>query len=249
MARTLGIDELVGIAFVLEDFCEPGVRGNPIAAAFRGCFGTIVVLRNLDPQSKRLLFAFGEKVFDVFIYSSLVGHFRNTPTYFVGSPDFRCGDVQFVEQFIQVLTVELPFKGSGSRFPVALKIKQAFGEGIQVWEIIGRQNLPLDNREVDLHLVFPTGMDRSVNQDQLRVGVLQALHRLGAAVSRTIVDDPEDAARIIVRRSRHDLLDQTVKGFDAIIGLAAAKDPGMVDVQRGDVALRRVSLGYLRRSV
>src|ERR1051325_11750232 len=78
-------------------------------------------------------------------------------------------------------------------------------------------------------------MDRRVNQDQLGIRVLQALHRPGATVSRTIVDDPEDAARIIVGRSRHDLLDQTVKGFDAVVGLAAAKDSGMVDIQRGDV--------------
>jgi hypothetical protein len=78
-------------------------------------------------------------------------------------------------------------------------------------------------------------MDRRVNQDQLRIRVLQALHRPGATVSRTIVDDPEDAARIIVGRSRHDLLDQTVKGFDTVVGLAAAKDSGMVDIQRGDV--------------
>src|SRR5215831_657629 len=78
-------------------------------------------------------------------------------------------------------------------------------------------------------------MNRRVNQDQLWIRALQTLHGPGAAVSRTVVNDPEDAARIIVRRTRHDLLDQTVKGFDAVVGFAAAKDPGMVDVQTGDV--------------
>ena len=67
MARPLGIDELVGVAFILENFCQPGVGDDPIAAAFGWCFGTIVVLRNLEPQSKWLLFARGEEVLDVFI--------------------------------------------------------------------------------------------------------------------------------------------------------------------------------------
>ena len=78
-------------------------------------------------------------------------------------------------------------------------------------------------------------MDRRVDQDQLWIRVLQALHGPGAAVSRTVVDDPEDAASIIVRWSSHYLLDEAVKGLDAVLGLAAAKDPGIVDIETGDV--------------
>jgi hypothetical protein len=57
-----------------------------------------------------------------------------------------------------------------------------------------------------------------MNQDQLRIRALQALHGPGTAVGRTVVDDPEDAASIIVRRSSHYLLDEAVKGVDAILG-------------------------------
>jgi hypothetical protein len=78
-------------------------------------------------------------------------------------------------------------------------------------------------------------MDWRVNQDQLRIRALQALHGSGAAVSRTVVDDPEDATRIVVWRSSHYLLYQSVKRLNAILLLAAAKDPGMVNIQRGDV--------------
>jgi hypothetical protein len=92
-------------------------------------------------------------------------------------------------------------------------------------------DLPLDDGEVDLHLVEPTGMDRRVNQDHAWVTILQAPHCAGAAVSRAVVDNPEEAARIVVRRPGHYLLDQPVKRFNAILFLAATKDPGMVNVQ------------------
>src|SRR5207249_7313264 len=78
-------------------------------------------------------------------------------------------------------------------------------------------------------------MDWGVNQHQLWISTLQSLHGPGATVSRTVVDDPKDAASIHVRRSSHDLLDEAVKGLDAVLGLAAAKDPGIVDIQTGDV--------------
>ncbi len=52
---------------------------------------------------------------------------------------------------------------------------------------------------------------------------------------RAIVHDPEDAAGVVIRRSCHHLLDEPVKGCDSILGLAAAKDSGSVDVQCRDV--------------
>src|SRR5207249_8344473 len=94
-------------------------------------------------------------------------------------------------------------------------------------------------------------MDWGVNQHQLWISTLQSLHGPGATVSRTVVDDPKDAASIHVRRSSHDLLDQSVKGLDAVLGLAAAKDPGMVDIQAGDVGpgpAAKVLMLYLHRA-
>ena len=58
----------------------------------------------------------------------------------------------------------------------------------------------------------------------------------GAAVSRTIINDPKDAAGIIVRRSSHDLLYEAVKGLDAVVGFAAAEDPDMMDIETGDLS-------------
>jgi hypothetical protein len=53
-------------------------------------------------------------------------------------------------------------------------------------------------------------------------------------VSRTVVDNPEDAASIIGGPC-HDLLDQSVKRLNAILLLAATKDPGMVNIQTGNI--------------
>ena len=102
-----------------------------------------------------------------------------------------------MEQLAQVLPSELPFKGLGRRFPVILKVKESLCQ-IQVREIVGCQDLPLDDGETDLHLGQPTGMDRRVNQDHVWVSTLQALYGSGAAVSRAVVDNPEDAASIVV---------------------------------------------------
>ena len=78
-------------------------------------------------------------------------------------------------------------------------------------------------------------MDRRVDQDQLWLRALPALHGPKGAVSRTVVDDPEDAASVVLGRASHYPLDEAVKGFDAVVGFAAPKDPGVVDIQTGDV--------------
>ena len=53
-------------------------------------------------------------------------------------------------------------------------------------------------------------MDRRVDEDQLWISALQTLHRPSATVSGTVVDDPEDAASIVVWGTSHYLLDQAV---------------------------------------
>ena len=52
---------------------------------------------------------------------------------------------------------------------------------------------------------------------------------------RTVVHDPEDATGVVIRRTHHHLLDETVKGCDAILRFATTEDFGPVDVQRCDV--------------
>src|SRR5580765_5214704 len=52
---------------------------------------------------------------------------------------------------------------------------------------------------------------------------------------RAVVHDPEDATSVVIRRTHHHLLDQPVKGCDAIVRFATTEDFGPVDVQRCDI--------------
>ena len=67
---------------------------------------------------------------------------------------------------------ELPFEGSGNRFVVLLEAKDALFKGLERRKVIGSERFSLQDGEVDLDLVEPTGMDRTVNQDELGILVL-----------------------------------------------------------------------------
>jgi hypothetical protein len=50
-------------------------------------------------------------------------------------------------------------------------------------------------------------------------------------MSRAVVNSPENAPSIHARQSGHDLVDQASEGVDAVFGLTASEDPGVVDIQ------------------
>ena len=54
-------------------------------------------------------------------------------------------------------------------------------------------------------------------------------------MGRAIVHDPKDLPSIVVRWSRHHLLDESVKRFNAIARFTAAKDSGAVDIQGSNI--------------
>jgi len=66
--------------------------------------------------------------------------------------------------------------------------------------------------------------------------IAQSLDGPDSSVRRTVVHDPKHASRVIVRRPRHHLLDQAIEGRDSVLGLAAPKDSGVMNVQGGDVS-------------
>ena len=78
-------------------------------------------------------------------------------------------------------------------------------------------------------------MDGPVHKHQVRIPPLQACHGARPAVRRAVVDDPEHAPRVAIGRTRHDLLDQAVEWGDPGGGLAAAKEPGLMHIQGGQV--------------
>jgi hypothetical protein len=51
---------------------------------------------------------------------------------------------------------------------------------------------------VDLGLVEPAGVDRSVDEDEVLLGALEAVGRALAAMRGAVVNDHEDALRVAV---------------------------------------------------
>jgi len=139
------------------------------------------------------------------------------------------------EQFGEICFGVLPFEGLGGGFPVVLKIEEALGELAKPGEIVWREHLALDDGEVDLDLIEPTGMDGSVHENQPGELLLEADDGCVAAMGTAVVDDPKDASGVIVGRSGHDLLDEVKERNDAGGGLATAKDPSVMNIESGEV--------------
>lgn len=128
--------------------------------------------------------------------------------------------VQFVQEPGEILAREFPLERLGDGFVMTLKGQQAFLHSGQRRKIVWRECLALDNREVDLDLIEPTGVDGAVAEHQIRVAALQAGHASQTSVRRAIAHDPEDTARVGVGRLGHDLVYQAVEGSDTGASLA-----------------------------
>src|SRR5207302_8335717 len=84
---------------------------------------------------------------------------------------------------------------------VMLKGKQTFLDLGQRREIIGDKDLALDDREVNLDLIQRTGMQWGVHQHHRRPLGAESVGGLLAAVSRTVVHNPEDATGRAIDRA------------------------------------------------
>ena len=110
------------------------------------------------------------------------------------------------------LAGEGPPEGRGTMFVVGLESQQPLFELGQRTEVVGGENFSLNDRQVDLDLVEPTGMDRGVDQNGVGPLGAEPVGGLLPAMSRTIVHDPEDPAGGPIGRLVHDLADQSIHG-------------------------------------
>ena len=97
---------------------------------------------------------------------------------------------------------------------------------MQIGEVVGRQNLPLHDREVDLDLVEPACVDGQMDQDELGVMPVtasQTADRALPAMGRAVVDDPEDPVGFAVGGLHHDVGHQSVERLDSGGALAPAE--------------------------
>jgi hypothetical protein len=78
---------------------------------------------------------------------------------------------------------------------------------------------------------------RQVDEQQVGPGALEAVDRVGAAVDRAVVDDPEHALGGRVRFGGHDLGNERIERLVADFGHTVAEQPALrvVDIQRGQI--------------
>src|SRR5215210_639228 len=139
------------------------------------------------------------------------------------------------EEPLQIMASELPGEGSGRLLVTLLEGDEAFGQSVEVGEVVGGQNLALNHREVDLDLVEPGGMSGKVDEHQIGPGALKALHRSLTPMRGAVVHYPEHPLGGGVGFLSHHLLDQRAEGLDAVLRLATTEKLRPVHVPGGHV--------------
>ena len=143
--------------------------------------------------------------------------------------------VDLGEQALQVLAGELPLEWACGGAVVILEAQQAILDFSEGREVIGREHLALNDREVHLDLVQPTGVHRRMHRDDRGPASPQALDASLTAVRGAVVHDPEHPRGGSVGLLLHDLGDETLEGTDPGFLLAAAKNLGTPDIPRGQI--------------
>ena len=144
---------------------------------------------------------------------------------------------------MQIAAGEGPLEGRCRSLIVALEGKEPLFEFGQRREIVGREDLPLHDGEIDFDLIEPTGVDRSVDQDGIGPFVAQTVGGFLAAMSRAVVHDPKDAVSGLVRLLVHDFADEAIHRSDSVLDFTTAENLGPMDIpscQVGPSALAKV---------
>ena len=67
-------------------------------------------------------------------------------------------------------------EGTGSRLPVILKIEEALSQSVEIGKVIGREHLALNNREVNLDLIEPAGINGSMHESEATIAIAETLY-------------------------------------------------------------------------
>ena len=81
------------------------------------------------------------------------------------------------QELVEVGAGEAPVEGSCDLVVVVFELVQGAGEDREVLEVVGREQLALDDREGDLDLVQPAGVERQVDQGEVSPAALVRLTR------------------------------------------------------------------------
>ena len=98
----------------------------------------------------------------------------SSPTYSVQAA-CAAGRSSLSGEAVEVGAGELPLERGGDLLVAATEREELLFERCEVGEVVGGEDLALDDREVDLGLVEPAGVDRGVDEDQVLVAALRAV--------------------------------------------------------------------------
>jgi hypothetical protein len=130
------------------------------------------------------------------------------------------------EEFVEVTAGELPLEGLGKSAVVVLEGEKAFPQLLERGEVVGRQSLSLKDREVDFHLIEPTGVDGGWDHDDIGPLALESPLAGLSTMRRAIVDNPEHPSGRAIGWLTHDLVDEAVKRGDSGRELTTTVDLG-----------------------
>src|SRR5208283_272535 len=171
--------------------------------------------------------------------------FAISMTYSRGKPALFSILVELPQHPRQVLSGELPFEWLRNSLIVPLKLLQSLCYTVQRDEVIGREHLPLNDAEVDLHLIQPTRMYREVHQLRIRPLAPHPFDGRLSTMRGTVVHDPEDPSRRTVRLSAHHIGNKPLKGGNPRLSLAVTEDLGALDVPCSHVGQSTTPLVFM----
>ena len=138
---------------------------------------------------------------------------------------------ELFHEFAEVGPGEFPFEGGGDGLVVALEAQESGFNILERGEVVGNEGFTLNDRKIDLDLVEPAGVDWGMYQHQVGKGGLKPVQRGLPAMRGAIVHNPEDPPGAPVRSLGHHLAHQTIERCDPGLGLAAAVQSGVVNIE------------------
>lgn len=105
----------------------------------------------------------------------------------------------------------------------------------EMGKVVWSKNFALNNREVYLDLVEPTGMDGRMNQNGVRIPLAKPLDGAFSTMRGAVIRNPKHPACRGIRFPSHHMIDQVMKRVDPVARPAKAKDLGPMHIPSGKI--------------
>src|SRR5215475_1252152 len=149
-----------------------------------------------------------------------------------------------LEKLRQLGTRKLPLERARLSVREGFVEVQPLFDLFKTGKVIGCQHFALHDREVDFHLIEPTGMDRGMHDNEIGVGRGQSADSRLAPVRRAIIHHPKDTLCCLVGLLFHHLRDQAPERLNARRRFTPAHDNAPPDIP-GCQVLQRPPSGVL----